>query len=206
MPPLTRFQLGAIETGHIHTNDQIIDTETSESWEPAGGPGGASDLEAVLTEGNTTGENTIVMPMGVLHGTTDFGDLELIAGDGVTFNGGFVVLAPSDGEGTAGNARLRGGNDEFGGEASLYGGNGGVTFGARVIAGGASDGGPGAPAQIIAGEAGGTDQNGGDIDMTAGAGNGTGRNGLVFLHLPTADPNVAGALWADSGVVKVSAG
>jgi hypothetical protein len=50
------------------------------------------------------------------------------------------------------------------------------------------------------------DGNGGDIFFIPGAGDGAGRNGLVFLNLPTVDPEVAGALWADSLVVKVSAG
>ena len=35
--------------------------------------------------------------------------------------------------------------------------------------------------------------------------NGAGRDGLVFLNLPTSDPGVSGALWADAGVVTVSA-
>lgn len=30
--------------------------------------------------------------------------------------------------------------------------------------------------------------------------------GAIILNLPTTDPSVAGALWSDSGTVKVSAG
>lgn len=39
----------------------------------------------------------------------------------------------------------------------------------------------------------------GDFGSTASGGN-------VVLGLPTVDPHVAGALWANSGVVTVSAG
>lgn len=33
-----------------------------------------------------------------------------------------------------------------------------------------------------------------------------GSNNLIVTGLPTSDPSVAGALWADTGVVTVSAG
>lgn len=64
MPPLTRFQRGAVETGHLHTNDQIIDTETSESWEPGGGegagvledPGNVWAAETAVAEGHRIAE------------------------------------------------------------------------------------------------------------------------------------------------------
>ncbi len=43
----------------------------------------------------------------------------------------------------------------------------------------------------------GSGANGGDILIQTGAGDGAGRNGLIFLNLPTADPGVSGALWVD---------
>jgi hypothetical protein len=41
----------------------------------------------------------------------------------------------------------------------------------------------------------------GSLTITIGAG-----KNLIVTSLPTSDPGVAGALWADSGVVTVSAG
>lgn len=49
--------------------------------------------------------------------------------------------------------------------------------------------------------------HGGDINLTAGTGYGTGNDGnIIMASLPTSDPTVAGALWNDSGTLKVSAG
>lgn len=48
---------------------------------------------------------------------------------------------------------------------------------------------------------------GADLTITLGAGAGTGRNGqLILVNLPTADPVIAGALWNDTGILKISAG
>lgn len=64
----------------------------------------------------------------------------------------------------------------------------------------------GASVHIFAGD-GDTDFNGGDVTFTPGAGAGSGVDGnFIINNLPTADPTVAGALWNDSGTLKVSAG
>jgi hypothetical protein len=48
---------------------------------------------------------------------------------------------------------------------------------------------------------------GGDVNLTPGIGYGTGRTGLVILaNVPTSNPNVAGAIWNESGTLKISAG
>jgi len=41
----------------------------------------------------------------------------------------------------------------------------------------------------------------GDVTITTDS-----SGNLIFTGLPTSDPSVAGALWADTGVVTVSAG
>ena len=49
--------------------------------------------------------------------------------------------------------------------------------------------------------------DGGDISVTLGSGGGTGSNGnLKLTNIPTSDPAVAGAVWNDSGTLKISAG
>ena len=51
----------------------------------------------------------------------------------------------------------------------------------------------------------GSNANGGDIAMEAGAGDGAGIAGNIILNnLPTSNPGVTGALWNDSGTVKIS--
>lgn len=51
----------------------------------------------------------------------------------------------------------------------------------------------------------GSNANGGNVAIQAGSGDGTGTNGLIILNnLPTSDPGVTGALWNDSGTLKVS--
>lgn len=51
------------------------------------------------------------------------------------------------------------------------------------------------------------DADGGNLRLRGGTGYGTGSNGLVLMDsLPTSDPTVAGALWNDSGTLKVSEG
>jgi len=49
--------------------------------------------------------------------------------------------------------------------------------------------------------------DGGDLILQGGTGYGTGRQGLILAsNLPTSDPTVAGALWNDSGTLKISVG
>lgn len=51
-------------------------------------------------------------------------------------------------------------------------------------------------------------QNGGNLKLSGGApATGGGNHGLIILeNLPTADPLVAGAIWNDTGTLKISAG
>jgi hypothetical protein len=53
----------------------------------------------------------------------------------------------------------------------------------------------------------GTNANGGSLTLRGGAGIGSGVRGQVLItNLPTSDPTVAGAVWNDSGTLKISAG
>lgn len=52
----------------------------------------------------------------------------------------------------------------------------------------------------------GSNMDGGDLYFVIGAGDGSGRQGLWFPQLPTADPMVAGAAWNNAGTIKISAG
>ncbi len=48
--------------------------------------------------------------------------------------------------------------------------------------------------------------HGGNVEIKGGTGYGTGHNGYVMMtNLPTSNPSVTGALWNDSGTLKVSA-
>lgn len=80
--------------------------------------------------------------------------------------------------------------------------------GAELTIGGGDDAGAGGEMRLIGGAArSGSAAQGGDITLQGGAGDGAGRNGLIFLNLPTSDPGVAGALYcdaADGNRVKVS--
>lgn len=104
-------------------------------------------------------------------------------------NQGYAIV-PSDGAGSAT------GNASNGNSNTIVAGNGGSSTGG-----------------------GGNGGNGGDIILAPGAkgthngGGSDGRDGLIIPHtgagavgLPTADPHVVGALWANMAVVTVSAG
>jgi hypothetical protein len=129
--------------------------------------------------------------------TSDGSNARLAAGAGGTTSGagGLVVLQAGSavGGGAGGSCLVSGGdgigNAQDGGYVNLVGG-----FGGDATTDGANGG------------------NGGDIILTPrGGGNGmgvglNGKDGNVFLHLPTIDPHRAGALWSNSGIVTVSAG
>lgn len=75
------------------------------------------------------------------------------------------------------------------------------------MAGGDGEGGDGGGILVRSGNGTSGDANGGDVTLQPGNGTGTGRNGLLLLNnLPTSDPVVAGAVWNDAGVLKISAG
>lgn len=47
--------------------------------------------------------------------------------------------------------------------------------------------------------------HGGDVVLSGGTGYGTGHDGYIIMtNLPTSDPSVTGALWNDSGTLKIS--
>ncbi len=51
------------------------------------------------------------------------------------------------------------------------------------------------------------DTVGGDITLSLGAGHGAGRHGqLLIVNCPTSDPHVLGAVWNDTGTLKISGG
>lgn len=163
------------------------------TWGPAGGgPGTTPDLEAVLTEGNDTG------------------GLALVSADS-------PFLTPATLDLSAPNVTISGADaptGEDGGYVDLLAGAGG--YNAGNYAGGAglfldrgTGAGTGGSAYLSTGNAKtGTNENGGDITLAAGAGDGAGRDGLVFIDLdslPTSDPGEQGALYRDgSGNLKVS--
>jgi hypothetical protein len=141
-----------------------------------------ADTAAVVDEvvgdlTNVNGEG-----IGTLHATGLLG----VAGTGV------FVLAADGVEGVEAAA---------GESAAISGGN--ATAGTDP---GAADGGDVSLVAGIAARNSSGNARGGDVILQPGTGIGTGRSGLVFANLPTADPQVAGALWEDAGTVKVSAG
>jgi len=117
----------------------------------------------------------------------------IISADGVTGTAAFLGVRPADLFGHAGDIVLFGGdgaNNEVGGQINIAAGvgDGGDTIGATL--------------EVLPGQP----QHGGDIVLTPGVG-GPIRNGLVVLvGIPTSNPGVSGALWNDSGVLKISAG
>lgn len=74
-----------------------------------------------------------------------------------------------------------------------------------ITLGGASGASPG-PISVLGNAATGN-ANGGNLFIAAGAGAGTGVPGnLIISNLPASDPAVVGAVWSDSGTLKISAG
>lgn len=129
--------------------------------------------------------------------------------------GAFTRYQEDPGTGAGGTIALSGGDGVTGfagGRASIFGGGGNGVGGPQSTGGevdafaGAANG-TGGRVELLGGQPGtGTGMPGGDVRVTTFGGDGAGRHGLVFLNLPTSDPAVAGALWADSGIVTVSAG
>lgn len=160
------------------------------------------------TGGGATPTLAEVLVAGNDPGTTDF----IQAAQGMSNGGPYLQLQHDLGTGAGGYSNLAGGDGvagQPGGDGTLDGGSGnndGPTS-SEVVAGGGGGDGTGGDIFIRSGQASlGTGRRGGDITLYPRDGDGTGRNGLVFLNLPTADPLVAGALWANLGIVIVSAG
>lgn len=174
--------IGSGTSGQVLTSDG-----TNPHWAaPAGGS--TPTLAEVLAAGNDTGATAAI-----------------------TAANGLQLAGNSLNDGTAATVQVGSGASA----ASINGGqsdpdNG--PYGAQVtaFAGGVSNpnsavSGAGVEIYLSPAKAGGGG-NGGDFVVDAAAGDGAGRRGLVFLNLPTSDPHVAGAAWANAGVVMVSAG
>lgn len=122
--------------------------------------------------------------------------VQILMPDTLTGSPQGITISASDG----GAGDIGGGNIQLlagGGVGAGYGG--GVTLLAGT-AGGSVDGGNVA---LSSGDALGAG-NGGNIVITLGTGSANGK--FIFLNLPTANPSVAGAVWNDSGTLKISAG
>lgn len=161
----------------------------------------------VLTS-NSSGVFTAMTINAIVAGDSNL-NITGLAGTG-TGNGGVITMAGGAGaDGTTGNGaalNLLGGlarsDNGDGGSVGITGGNatGTGAAGSIVIAGGNSDGasGTGGSVTLAAGEAsGGT---AGDINLILEAG-----GQIVTTNLPTSDPSVSGALYSDSGTIKISA-
>lgn len=130
---------------------------------------------------------------------------------------GYYVV-PSAGASNADGNGANGANANIaaaaGGASTGGNGNGGVggavniTAGAGALANGSGTNGVGGAVNITGGAAAPAgNTNGGDVVIQGGAKNGSGKVGNIMVPtLPAADPHVAGALWANAGVVTVSAG
>jgi hypothetical protein len=148
---------------------------------------------------------------------------ECNTGTGINDAGNGGQLSFITGEGGLANNAVAGNNTGGdGGALSLFLGNGGAANGATS---GDNTGGGGASMGLMAGNGGAASNSsnaniggdGGDVDIDAGAGGvgtgagpSTGANGQIYfgrtVNLPTADPVDAGAIWNDSGTLKISAG
>lgn len=170
---------------------------------------------------------------GITGGDASLG---IAGADGATgAAGGAVAIAGGKGDTNkaGGAASLTGGAGNgtgAGGASSVVGGAGGATGAGGAIAitggaGGATSGNGGAI--TIAGGAGTAGNgNGGAVNITGGALNGTGANGAVniatdkacvvtigytdgtlkLVGIPTTDPEVENQVWANNGVLTLSAG
>lgn len=118
------------------------------------------------------------------------GDMTVLGGAGVS-GGGAVLGGGQSSTGDAGLAYVAGGNSSdvgSGGQAFLVGGN--------SVSGAGGD-------CKVAGGNGFTD--GGDLTLSPGIG--VGANGNILIqNIPSADPEVVGALWIDGTTLKISAG
>jgi hypothetical protein len=173
-----------LDATHQHSSADIMDADNPHT--PISPGGSPPTLAEVLVAGHdATGLGIWVSgiaggpPGEPYHGLT----LEAFAGADVTVQGG-----------------SNGPDPDIGGSAILYGGFGHLDNSnpAFVVAHGGGVDGVGGVAEIVAGDGEtGSGKAGGDITLTAGAGDGAGRHGLVFLNLPTSDPGVSGALYSD---------
>ena len=138
----------------------------------------APTLAEVLVAGNDLGAADTITATPGANGAAS---LYMGSGDSDPDGGGGALVR-------AGSGLASG---KYGSNVFLMGGNGGSgSTGAAISVDGGDENGDG---------------QGGDLRVVAGSGS-SGRNGLVFLNLPTSDPAVAGALWSNLGVVQVSNG
>lgn len=138
-------------------------------------------------------------------------------GEGTAGNGGAARLLGGEGTATGGEARIVGGDGATGGNVTISAGDGAAGGTVNITSGTGTDAdgsitistatGPGAAGAVNIGSAGATTVQGLPLNLQNDqiALVLDGPNFLLFT-LPTVDPAVAGALWNDTGTVKISAG
>lgn len=187
------------------------DDEGGGGWSLFGGDGGDKTIGGTGLEGGccgaysgTGGDSDIAGGVPNIGGKG--GKLTLRAGTGgaatsgtsnTSGEGGPVSF--SGGIGGTGSAGIAGG---IGGEMLLRGGGGGSNAPGETGGSGGDTVIKGGPGGIVVPV--GTDGDGGDVLIDGGIGDTAGN--IIMGTLPVGDPGVAGALWNDSGTMKVSAG
>lgn len=127
---------------------------------------------------------------------TAAGDIQMHAAVGESGNTGSQIYLFAANNNRGGNVQLEGGQ--------TIGANQTAQF---LVRGGNDDDNIGGGIVLLAGDGGGTDSWGGGIELTLGAKTGTGTPGqFVIDNLPTADPHIVGAVWSNTGTLKISAG
>lgn len=175
-------------------------------------------VDTVTMAEATAPDGTAAVVTGGAGGAGEGGQARLVGGAGADGGNAEVTGGASTGSGDGGDVRIKGGRSVSGvaGQAIMTGADGGATSGdggeVLVAGGSAQADGKGGSVTIQGGDAykDGTDRNGGDIIFTMGSRDGgTARHGLWFPNIPTTNPAVAGAAWADpaaSFVIKISQG
>jgi hypothetical protein len=187
---------GSTAASHAEGADIVAVSDTYGAGGPFSG-GGGGDLETILATGNTTGEHAIVMPMGTIDGTTVAGRFQLATPDGDGNIGMFIGMSIADASNGGGSLQVNAGAANSGNPEDVLGGS------IQLTAGDGGEGIDGGSITLLSGRADNTAHAGSRVELRGAT---TTRDGLVFLYLPSADPLVAGALWANLGIVTVSAG
>jgi len=181
----------------------------------SGGHGGDIDLTAGNGIAGDSPGGVITLSSGDGNGGNAGGDIALACGDGgVNGLGGNVVISAGVGGATSGaggavtiSSGAANGTNDVGGAISLTSGAGigtGVGGALNITAGDSGSGatGAGGAVNIESGAAVSTNDSGGDITVTAGAGNGSGTDGIINLVGAVVNPIVT---LADSATPSVGA-
>ena len=184
------------------------------------GAGAGSNLDVAGGVGGATGNGGYANVSGGAGGSTsgDGGTVALAGGAASTSGAGGAISV--SGGAAAGTGKAGGAVTLSGGASSGGGASGAATVSTPAGTAGAKNGGNAGAIAVTAGAGaaavgagGGNGGNGGSITLTLGLGgakDGGGANGaqgqFSLVNLPTADPKIAGAWWANAGLVTVSAG